>query len=70
MKRIDSVLLMIFSEFLVNLSAGWFGAALVVPIFSVTSSFNLYILTADILAGILSLMIAYKLRRFSKEEKC
>jgi len=59
----------IFSDLLVNLAAGWFGAVIIVPNFSgINPPFNLLILTGNVLAGILSLVAAFKLRRLSKEE--
>lgn len=68
--KIEPALLVILSELLVDLAAGWFGAVFIVPNFTkIRSPFNLAILTGGILAGILSLAIAFRLRKFSKEEK-
>jgi len=59
----------IFSDLFINLAAGWFGAVIIVPNFSgINPPFNFLILTGDVLAGILSLVAAFKLRRLSKEE--
>ena len=67
--KLDPLLLTISSELFVNLSAGWFGAILIVPNFaSRESPYNLAILTGDILAGISSLVVAFRLRKLSKEE--
>lgn len=70
MTRIDPIWFLIFSEFFVNLAAGWFGAIFIIPNFSgFKSPFNFFVLTGDILAGIVSLLIAYKLRKLGKEVK-
>lgn len=54
----------IISDLFVNLSAGWFGAAFILPAVSenlLTVDFRL--LTADIILGILSLVLARVLRK-------
>lgn len=67
--RADPVLLAIFSELFVNLSAGWFGAVFVVPNFAgFKTPFNSLVLTGDVLAGIFSPVVAFKLRKLSKEK--
>lgn len=66
--RFDPSWFEIISELLVNLSAGWFGAVLIVPIFAGREfPFNFAILTSDVLGGILSLVVALKLRKLSRE---
>lgn len=59
-----SLWLSIISELFVNLSAGWFGAAFILPavsenIFTVDPK----LLTADIILGILSLILAKVFRK-------
>jgi hypothetical protein len=54
----------IISDLFINLSAGWFGAAFILPAVSenlLTIDFRL--LTADIILGILSLILAKVLRK-------
>lgn len=54
----------IISDFLINLSAGWIGSIFIVPAFSGTSlSVNLPILTTDLIMGIVSLFLAYRMRK-------
>lgn len=61
---IDPVWLTVFSELFVNLSAGWFGAAVIVPVVSEKPrSVNLWLLIANTLSAIFSLVIAFKLRK-------
>lgn len=60
----DKVWNNLLSDLFVNLSAGWFGAAFILPSFSeniITTDFR--ILTADVLLGILSLTIARVFRK-------
>ena len=62
--KFDSALVLIFSDLFVNLSAGWLGALIIVPNFSSEKGVKkLLVLTADILGIILSLFIAYKLKK-------
>jgi hypothetical protein len=57
----------IISELLIDLSAGWFGAAFIVSTFSEKSlSINFGILILDIGFGILFLLVAFNLRFRSK----
>ena len=59
----------VVSDLFVNLSAGWFGAVLIVPnFFGLNPPFNSLVLTGDILAGIFSLLIAFKLKKRSKKK--
>ena len=68
--KIEPGLLIVLSELFVNLAAGWFGAVFIVPNFSgLKLPFNLFVLTMDILLGIFSLVVAFKLRKLSKGEK-
>jgi hypothetical protein len=67
MLKPDTDWFLLFSELFVNLAAGWFGAVLIVPNFSgIETPFNLAILTGDVLAGIFSLLIAFKFRKLSR----
>ena len=67
---IDVIWFDIFSELFVNLSAGWFGAALVTPNFSgIDPPFNFFVLTGDVLVGIFRLPVAFRLRKPSREKK-
>lgn len=62
--KIDPVLAIVFSDLFVNLSAGWLGAAFIVPVISKPPrkiSFSL--LTINISLAMLSLLIAYVLRK-------
>lgn len=53
----------ILSELLVNLAAGWYGAAVIIPISSPpTTAVDFSALTADITFGTVCIIIAYKLR--------
>ncbi|MBI3443654.1 hypothetical protein HY008_03205 [Candidatus Woesebacteria bacterium] len=69
MKRVDPLLTLILSELSVNLSAGWFGAAFIVPFTSQEKiQLNLGILTVDAVMGILFLGVAFKLRKIRKDK--
>ena len=58
------------ADLLINLAAGWFGTVLIVPNFSgVEYPDNLKILTTDIVLGIVSLIIAVKLKRTAKRRR-
>jgi len=55
--------LSVLSDLFINLAAGWFGAVLIVPNFIKTkSSKNIAVLTADLIFGILCLVIGYFFR--------
>lgn len=56
------ILLSILSDLFVNLSAGWFGAAFIVPITTKKSKIRWWILTVNIAYGILTLVISLILR--------
>ena len=59
----DKIALGIFSDFLINLAAGWVGAALILPSYTKRPKFSWKLLTGNIGFGILSLMFSYLLRR-------
>ena len=53
----------LIADLLVNMAAGWFGAVLIVPNFSKETGFSKWgILTVDLVMGILSLLLAFKLK--------
>jgi hypothetical protein len=61
------ILFSVLADFSINLAAGWFGAVIIVPNFSgINWPYNILILTADVLAGIFSLVIAIELRKFGR----
>jgi len=62
-RQIDPTFLQILSDLFTNLSAGWLGAAFVVPIVSKRRvKVKLGMLTANILLGIVALLFAYQLK--------
>lgn len=62
--KIDSAFLQTLASIFDNLSAGWFGAALIVPAFSgELISFNFSILITDIIFGTVCFVVAYRLRK-------
>jgi len=62
-RQIDPQIGQILSDLFVNLSAGWLGAAFIVPIVSNRrGKIKLFILTANIILGILALIIAYQFK--------
>ena len=64
---IKKILFSVLADFSINLAAGWFGAVIIVPNFSgINWPYNILILTADVLAGIFSLVIAIELRKFGR----
>jgi len=70
MKKIDPVFLLAVSDLLINLSAGWFATVLILPnLAEIHSLSNWFILTGNILAGIVSLYLGYKLRKLQRREK-
>lgn len=59
---INTKLIQILSDLFVNLSAGWFGAALIVPISTKQEGhFDWFTLLINITFAIISLGVAYKL---------
>lgn len=64
MKKVHPALFLTTSDIMSNLSAGWFGAALIVPVFSGgPTSFNLLALISDLTSGMVCFVVAYKLRK-------
>lgn len=62
----DSVWLNSISDLFIDFSAGWLGAAFIVPNFSERKGWPRFmILTFDLAASILFLVVAVKLRRLS-----
>lgn len=62
--KFDRVWFSVFSDLWINLAAGWFGAAVIVPMssrFPIRINFGL--LTINFVFGIVALMIAYKLKK-------
>ena len=59
----DPVFLLVVSDLFVNLSAAWFGAAIVVPLSSRQTKLNYWLLTGNTTSGILALVIAFALRK-------
>jgi hypothetical protein len=61
----DKAWFSIVSDLLINLSAGWFGAVLIVPNFSEKKGIKrVMVLTTDILFATVCLVGAYILRNF------
>lgn len=64
----DLYYLAAFSEWLINLSAGWFASVFVIPAFvSRSKKVSLWLLTANIILAILSLLAAIEVKRFLGE---
>lgn len=64
MTKPDEAWLSVLSELLVNLAAGWFGAAFIAPNFIASrADYKPLILLADITLGIVCLLIAHRLRK-------
>lgn len=61
--RVDASWLQIILELCVNLSAGWIGAAVVIPVTSkLDRKVNLGLLTMNLVAAIVFLVAAFELR--------
>lgn len=59
-----NLILTILSELFVNLAAGWFAAAFIIPITSKKpKNLNFWLLTINILFGIVCLVLAFLFRR-------
>lgn len=70
MRKLDPVLLLTIADIFTDLSAGWFGAVLILPIFTrIDSPPNILLLSGDFGAGIISLLTAYKLRKMQKRRR-
>ncbi len=68
--KIEPIWFGVLADLLINLSAGWFGAVVIVPNFSgLWWPYNLVVLTGDVLSGTLSLVIAFRLRKWLKEKQ-
>lgn len=62
--KLDPVWLQIFSELLVNLSAGWLAAAIIIPFSSrKLKRMNFWFLTADLVWAIIFLILAFEFRK-------
>ncbi|KKU29373.1 MAG: hypothetical protein UX80_C0002G0009 [Candidatus Amesbacteria bacterium GW2011_GWA2_47_11b] len=60
----------ILSDLFVNLAAGWFGAVFIVSnFFQLGLPANWLVLTIDIVLGILSLVLALRLRKNARRSK-
>lgn len=69
-KLLDAEWLKAIADLLINLSAGWFGAILIAPNFSsLKYPFDLIILTGNLVIGIVSIVIAVRLKRLAKRNK-
>lgn len=60
--QLNSTLLSVLSDLFVNLSAGWFGAAFIVPVTSKISKLKVWLLIINIGFGIMALVISVILR--------
>jgi hypothetical protein len=60
----DPLLRDLISDLFVNLAAGWFGAAIIVPVFSRRPRLKWVSLTIDVILGIVFLTFAYGIRKF------
>jgi len=62
--KINPLILLTVSDIFTNLSAGWFGAAFIVPLASdKPPTFNLLVLFLDVFFGIVFFIAAYRLRK-------
>lgn len=59
----DPVFLLVLSDVFANLSAAWFGAAIIVPLSSKRTKINYWLLTGNIASAILALLVAFALRK-------
>jgi len=60
----QTVWLTLLSDLFVNLSAGWFGAAVVLPAtMKSLQRINLWVLTTNVVFAIVSLWVAFQLRK-------
>lgn len=63
MKKVHPALLLTISDIMVNLSAGWFGAAFIVPVFSDKPlNLNFWILIVNLFFGTVFMLLAYRTR--------
>lgn len=54
----DTIILSTFADLLINLSAGWFGAAVIVPLFAKRPKFRIWALILNLFFGIFALLAA------------
>ncbi|MBM4401930.1 MAG: hypothetical protein FJ044_01675 [Candidatus Cloacimonetes bacterium] len=65
--KIDADWFAIFSDLLINLAAGWFGAVIIIPNFAgLNRPLNFLILTVDVIFGMFSLVLAFRFKKLSK----
>ena len=58
------------ADLLINLAAGWFGVVVIVPNFGgLDDTRSFLLLTEDLVAGIVSLILAVRLKRLVKRRK-
>lgn len=70
MKKVSPVFLLTISDIFTNLSAGWFGAAFILPAFSERPLLvNVPLLIMDLFSGIVFGTIAVKIRQYIKRRK-
>ena len=63
--RIDPVWVQIVSDLFVNLAAGWLGVVLIVaPRAKMSKHIDWLVLTADMVVGIVSLVVAFGLKKW------
>lgn len=68
MKKVDSLWFILISEMFVNLAAGWIGVGLAVIFATDKEIFvKLGLLTVNLVAGIVSMVVAFKLRKKGKK---
>ncbi len=63
--RLDSALLSVFADLFINLSAGWFGAAVIIPARSTKrTKIKIGLLTLNFTFGIVFSLLAYAIRKY------
>ena len=69
MRKLHPTLFLTVADIFVNLSAGWFGAAFIMPVsYESISNISLVALTVDLVFGTLCFVIAYKLRKIKSNK--
>ena len=58
----QAILFSALSDLLIDLSAGWFGAAIILPLYTKKSKIKLRALIFNVLSGILALLTSIALR--------
>lgn len=67
MSKIDPLLLLIFSDLFVNLSAGWLSSVIIIPLtIKKPKRINIILLTSNLFLAIVSLVIAYLLKKYGQ----